>query len=219
VSWSGGKESCLACYEALRDGHDVRYLFNTVSAEYRRVRFHGTRDSLIRRQAEAVGIPLVQRPTTPDGYEQEFKEAIRNVLPDGIEAVVFGDLHLDRNREWAEGICRELGLQAIEPLWGRSSQDALSAFIECGFEAIVVCTQADLLGKEWVGRTVDVTFLEEISRLEHVDVCGENGEYHTLVLDGPLFRKRLHISQSQTVFRDGYWFLDIRKSRLQERTA
>jgi diphthine-ammonia ligase len=210
VSWSGGKDSCLACYEALRAGHNVRYLLNTVSAEYRRVRFHGTRDSLIRRQAEAIGIPLVQKPTTADGYEREFKEAVRSVFADAIEAAVFGDLHLDENREWAEGVCRELGLEAIEPLWGRSSEENLAAFIECGFEAIVVCTQADLLGEEWIGRTVDDSFLEDIARLEHVDACGENGEYHTLVIDGPLFGKRLHIAESRTVLRDGYWFLDIR---------
>jgi len=219
VSWSGGKESCLACYEALRGGHNVRYLLNTVSAEYRRVRFHGTRDSLIRRQAEAVGIPLVQTPTTADGYEREFKEAVRSVLGDGIEAVVFGDLHLDQNRQWCEKICHELGLQAIEPLWGRSSHENLAAFIQRGFEAVVVCTQADLLGEEWIGRAIDDSFLGEISRLEHIDACGENGEYHTLVIDGPLFNKRLHISESQTVFRDGYWFLDIRSYQLLEKTG
>jgi diphthine-ammonia ligase len=210
VSWSGGKDSCLACYEALRAGHNVRYLLNTVSAEYRRVRFHGTRDSLIRRQAEAIGIPLVQKPTTADGYEREFKEAVRSVFADAIEAAVFGDLHLDENREWAEGVCRELGLEAIEPLWGRTCEELLAEFIARGFEAIVVCTQGDLLGEDWVGRTIDIAFLEEITMLRRVDPCGENGEYHTLVIDGPLFRTRLDISESQKVLRDGYWFLDIR---------
>jgi uncharacterized protein (TIGR00290 family) len=166
VSWSGGKDSCLACHEAIRAGHDVRYLLNTISADYRRVRFHGTRDSLIQRQAQAMGIPLLQTPTTADGYEQEFKEALRSVLGEGIEAVVFGDLYLDQNRQWAEKICGELGIQAIEPLWDRGSQEILSAFIDRGFEAIIVCTQADLLGEEWIGRRIDNTFLKE-RRVSH----------------------------------------------------
>lgn len=217
VSWSGGKDSCLACYEALRAGHNVRYLLNTVSAEYGRVRFHGTRDSLIRQQAEAIGIPLVQTPTTPDRYEQEFKEAVRSVIADGVEAVVFGDIHIEENRQWSERVCHELGVQAIEPLWGRSCEEVLAQFIARGFEAIVVCTQADVLGEDWIGRRIDVAFLEEITMLQRVDACGENGEYHTLVIDGPLFNKRLHISESRTVFRDGYWFLDIHNCRLLEK--
>ena len=178
------------------------------------MRFHGTKETLIQKQAHAIGIPLLQRATTADGYEEEFKDAIRDVIAEGIGGVVFGDIHLPNGREWAEKICRELGIQAIEPLWGCSSEEIMSEFIESGFEAIIVCTQGDLLGEEWVGRSVDKAFLEEILDCKDVDPCGENGEYHTFVTDGPLFKQRMDISESQKVLRDGYWFLDIRDYQL-----
>lgn len=213
-SWSGGKDSCLACYKARREGYDISYLFNTISQEYKRVRFHGIKDALIQRQAHAIGIPIVQVETAPDRYEQEFKEAVRRLLPEGISGIVFGDIHLQHCLEWAEKICRELGLELVEPLWSRNPEEVLLEVIDSGFEAIVVSTQADLLGEEWVGRRIDHAFLRDLKEKGDIDLCGENGEYHTLVLDGPIFQARIRILESQKVFRDGYWFLDIRKYAL-----
>jgi uncharacterized protein (TIGR00290 family) len=214
ASWSGGKDSCLSCYKAICEGYEVCYLLNTVSEEYKRVRFHGTEEKLIQMQAKAVGIALLQKATTAGGYEEEFKETVRSVIAEGIGGVVFGDIHLPTGREWAEKICRDLGVRAIEPLWGCSSEEILSEFIESGFEATVVCTQGDLLGEEWVGRRVDKAFLKDILDCKDIDPCGENGEYHTLVTDGPLFKQRVKIVESQKVLRSGYWFLDIREYRL-----
>ena len=219
ASWSGGKDSSLSCYKAICEGYDVCYLLNTISEEYRRVRFHGMEETLIRMQAQAVGIPLLQKATTADGYEEEFKDAIRDVIAEGLGGVVFGDIHLPNGREWAEKICRDLGVQAIEPLWGCSPEEILSEFIESGFEATVVCTQGDLLGEEWVGRRVDKAFLKDILECKDVDPCGENGEYHTLVTNGPLFKKRVEIVESEKVLRSGYWFLDIREYRLAQKNA
>jgi len=214
ASWSGGKDSCLACYEAIREGYEVSYLVNTISREFRRVRFHGTEAGLVQKQAQAVGIPLLQKETSGDDYERDFKEAIRSVIQEGVRGVAFGDIRLDRNRQWAEKICKELGVRAIEPLWGRSSAQVLRSFVEAGFEATVVCTQANLLGEEWVGRKLDKEFIEELVGRKEIDACGENGEYHTLVTDGPLFKKRIEICQSRKLMRNGYWFLDIRTYRL-----
>lgn len=210
-SWSGGKDSCLACYKAISDGYEISYLFNTVSVEFKRVRFHGTEAELIRRQAQAIGIPLLQIETSPNGYEQEFKEGVRSLIPNGINGMVFGDIHLLHCREWAERICKELCIQAIEPLWGQNPEEILLDFIESGFEAIVISTQANLLDEEWLGRKLDKDFLQDIRKHRRIDACGENGEYHTLVTNGPMFRQRIEILESQKILRDGYWFLDIRK--------
>jgi uncharacterized protein (TIGR00290 family) len=219
ASWSGGKDSCLSCYKAICEGYEVSYLLNTISDEYRRVRFHGTEEKLIQTQARAIGMPLLQKATTADGYEEEFKDAIRDVIAEGIGGVVFGDIHLPNGRKWAEKICRDLGVQAIEPLWGCSPEEILSEFIESGFEATVVCTQGNLLGEEWVGRRVDEAFLKDILHRKDVDPCGENGEYHTLVTDGPLFKQRVGIVESEKVLKDGYWFLDVREYRLVRKSA
>ena len=168
---------------------------------------------MIQVQAHAVGIPLLQKETSADHYEQEFKENIRSVIAHGIQGVVFGDIHLRDCLAWARKVCSDLGVEAIEPLWGIDPEKILSDFIKAGFKAIVVSTQADLLGEEWVGRTLDASFLRDIRNVKTIDPCGENGEYHTLVIDGPMFKQRIHIEESQKVLRQGYWFLDIKKYR------
>ena len=159
ASWSGGKDSCLACFTAISQGYDVSYLVNFISQEYHRVRFHGTEARLIQLQAQAMAIPLLPRQTAPDGYEEAFKEALRSVIIAGVEGMVFGDIHLQEQKEWTERVCRDLGIEAIEPLWGRDPEDVLVEFIESGFEAMIVSAHADLFEGEWVGQTVDREFL------------------------------------------------------------
>jgi uncharacterized protein (TIGR00290 family) len=216
VSWSGGKDSCLACYKAMQDGYKILYLLNTISKEYKRVRFHGLKDTLVQAQSEALGIPLLQKETTGENYEQEFKDIIKTVIPKGIEGVVFGDIFLHM-REWADKVCADLKIQSIEPLCDHGSEEILLDFIDSGFEAIVVATQANLLDEKWLGRKLDKSFLKDLKSLKNIDVCGENGEYHTLVIDGPIFKKRIDISKTEKILRDGYWFLDIQEYKLTER--
>ncbi len=218
VSWSGGKDSCLACYTAMRHGHDVAYLVNFISQQYQRVRFHGTEATLIQLQSQAVGIPLVQNPTPDDGYEQGFKKAVRSLLADGVEAMVFGDIFLEEHKDWTERVCRELGIHSIEPLWGRDSEDVLTEFIDAGFEATIVSAKSDLIGEEWVGQIVDGEFLSYLQE-NNIEPCGENGEYHTFVTDGPVFQQRIEISESRKVLREGYWLLDTCQYQPIEKTA
>lgn len=214
ATWSGGKDSCLACYMAIQQGHTIAQLANFVSQEYGRVRFHGVTAELIRAQARAVGLPLLQHETSADSYEAGFKDGIRSVLSDTTGGLVFGDIHLQHCRDWALRVCGELGIEAIEPLWGRDPEEVLLEFIDSGFRAIVVSTQADLLGEEWLGREIEREFVLDLKDHRGVDLCGENGEYHTLVVDGPLFRERIDILESRKLLRDGYWFLDIQKLKL-----
>lgn len=213
ASWSGGKDSCFACYQAMCQGYQVTRLVNFISREFRRVSFHGTEARLIQLQSEATGIPLVQRETTGHGYEQEFKEAVRSLIPEGVTGMVFGDIYLEEHKEWVERVCSELGIEAVEPLWGQSTEEVLTRFIDGGFEAIIVSAQARFIDREWIGCRVDRRFVEYLKD-RGIDLCGENGEYHTLVVDGPIFHKRIEVREGRTIKRDGYWFLDTRHYRL-----
>lgn len=215
VSWSGGKDSCLALYEAMRRGYKVSYILNFISKEFRRVSFHGTEAKLIRLQSEALGIPLSQHETTPDGYEQEFKEAVRSLIPRGIKGIIFGDVYLEEHKEWTEKVCKELGVEAVEPLWGKVPQEVLSDFIDAGFEAVVVSGQSKFIGKKWIGHKVDRDLMEYL-KSRNIDILGENGEYHTLVTDGPIFEKKIKITEARTIKRKDFWFLDTRRYQIGE---
>ncbi len=173
---------------------------------------HGLNPGLIAAQAGAIGIPIVQVKTSWDSYEANFKKTVRELKPSGIEGMVFGDIDLQEHRDWVERVCKELGIQPILPLWGLDRQRILNDFINEGFEAIVVTIKADILGDEWLGRKVNKQFLEDLSTIKGeigLDLCGENGEYHTFVTNGPLFKKRIEILSSQKVLRDEYGFLKL----------
>ena len=212
-SWSGGKDSCLACYLALGQGYKISHLVNFVSQEFNRVSFHGTEARLIQLQSQAIGIPLLQKPTTGKGYEQAFKEAVKSLLPNGIKGMVFGDIFLQEHRDWVERVCNDLGIEAVKPLWNKKTENVLTDFIAAGFEAIVVSARAELIDEEWVGRWVSRDFLQYL-KAKDIDICGENGEYHTLVVNGPLFKRRIEVIETRTIKRDNYWFLDTVKYRL-----
>ena len=214
ASWSGGKDSCLACYKAISLGYEVTHLLNLVSRESRVVSYHGIRGRVIRRQAEAVGIPLLQYTVPADMslYEQRFKTAVSALRRRGVEAVVFGDIYLQEHRDWVERVCGELGVTPVLPLWGIKPEDVLIDFTEAGFESVIVCARADIFDEAWLGRLVDrrcVSGLVSLCQKVGADVCGEHGEYHTLALNGPMFRRRLHVSQGAVAQRDGYRFLDL----------
>jgi uncharacterized protein (TIGR00290 family) len=213
-SWSGGKDSCFACYRAIQRGYKISYLINFISEEYKRVSFHGMEARLIKLQAELAGIQLVQDETTPDGYEQEFKNTVQSLIPQGIKGMVFGDLYLEEQKQWVERVCGDLGIEAIEPLWKIDTEKTMNDFVNEGFEAVVVSSQKKFIGKEWIGRKVNREFLEYLKTKPGVDICGENGEYHTFVVGGPLFKGRIDITQSQIIERNGYWFLDIKDFRV-----
>ena len=213
ASWSGGKDGCFACYEAMRQGYKVSHLVNFISKELQRVSFHGTEARLIQLQSQALGIPLLQKETTWDGYEQEFKEAVRSLVPSGVKGMVFGDIYLQEHKDWVERVCGELGIEAMEPLWGRNTEEVISDFIDSGFEARIVSAKSEFIGKEWIGHRFDRFFVNHLSNMG-IDRCGENGEYHTLVVNGPIFKSRIEITRSRTIQRDSHWFLDTCRYRL-----
>jgi uncharacterized protein (TIGR00290 family) len=132
---------------------------------------------------------------------------------------VFGDIFLEGGRQWVERVCRDMNIKPAFPLWGTGTEALIKSFIEAGFEAYVVSTQANLLGKEWVGRRIDKKFIKDLKRLKKIDICGENGEFHTFVVDGPIFKKRIKLMKTRKVFIRGYWFLDIKDYKLVEKSA
>jgi uncharacterized protein (TIGR00290 family) len=157
-----------------------------------------------------MGTPVIQPKASWEEYEQVFKDIIsQKMKEEGIEAGVFGDIDFQEHRDWVERICNEIGIKPILPLWGKRREQVLKKFIGAGFKAIVVATKADLLGEEWLGRQIDEKFIKDLSVLG-IDLCGEEGEYHTFVFDGPLFAKPIRIIPGKRVLMQGHWFLEIR---------
>ena len=210
VSWSGGKECTLAFYKAFLEGLSVSYLFNMISHE-RRSMAHGLDSELIVSQAKSIEIPLFQIPSNWDTYERDFKIALYEMKKRGIKGVIFGDIReIPDHGDWVDRVCKEVGIQPIKPLWGLSTKAIISDFINNDFKAIVIKTKAEKLGKEWLGRTVNEQFLTDLQELESgIDLCGELGEYHTFVVDGPLFKRHIKIKKKNKILKDGYWSLDI----------
>jgi uncharacterized protein (TIGR00290 family) len=216
ASWSGGKDSCLACYKAILGGYDVSHLFNSVTEGEQRSRSHGLRADILAAQAEAIGIPLIQVSTSRGSYEAVFKEAVGKLKKDGIQGMVFGDINLQEHKDWVERVCGEIGITALEPLWEIPPDEIIHEFIDLGFETVIVSCKADALNKKYLGRCMDKDLVKEFKDIG-VCPCGENGEFHTFVVNGPIFKKKLEIGKSRQVFRKEYsdhWFLEIEEFRI-----
>ena len=216
-SWSSGKDSCLALYRAIQSGGKIKYLMNFISREYQRVAFHGAPAELVDFQSQALGIPLLQRETTKDNYEEVFRKTLRELKKMGICQLVRGDIFLIDLRDWVEDVCASEGMGVISPIWGDSSEDLLREFVGIGFKSVLTSAQAEKLNKDWVGRTIDEKFIEDLKSVPGVDLCGENGEFHSFVYDGPIFKKHIDITKTDKVLINGYWFLDIQEYKLKDK--
>jgi uncharacterized protein (TIGR00290 family) len=202
----------LACYRALTEGCEVSFLLNMLAEDGNRERAHGTRPFLLRLQAEALGIPIVQVNASWEGYEGKFKEAVEALKANGVEGGIFGDIDLIEHRVWVERICSDLEIDPILPLWGYDAEDLLLEFINAGFEALVVATRVN---EEWLGRTLDRSFINNELKELDFHLSGESGEYHTFVVDGPIFKRRITVREAERVHIGENWFLDITKGELE----
>jgi len=204
AAWSGGKDSCFACYKAIQEGYDVSQLLIMMS-DPSKSNFHLIRSDMLDAQSQAIGIPIVKWTTKPDTYEQDFKKALGQMKEKGAEGIVTGDVYNVALHEagWLDRVCKEVGLTPVKPLWHRDTQQILSEFISEGFKATVVRVKTDVLGMEWLGREINKEFLDDLLKLGTVDPCGERGEFHTFVTDGPLFKKRIEILESERVKLNG----------------
>jgi diphthine-ammonia ligase len=212
ASWSGGKDSCFATYKAIQEGFNVSQLLIMMS-DKSKSNFHMISSELLDAQSQAIGIPIVKQITTPDTYEQDFKKALMQMKTKGMDGLVTGDIYDVALHEagWLDRICEEVGLKLIKPLWHRDTQQVLNEFINEGFKATVVRVKNELLGMEWLGREVNKEFYNDLLKLGTVDPCGERGEYHTFVTDGPLFKKQIKILESKKTTLNGYGRFEIKR--------
>jgi uncharacterized protein (TIGR00290 family) len=215
VSWSGGKDSCLASWKAVSEGINIQCLLNTYREDSGRVAFHGVRAELIQKQAEALGKALVQKTVGDDDYEDVFFGALVELESKGFEGVVFGDIDVRQNREWCERVARKAGLESVFPLWNMDQKGIMEEFVGAGFKAIIVALDSKFLTKDDLGRKVDPAWLARIEglRREAVGVpmtyCGENGEYHSFVTGGPSFRSDIAVKTGRSFMKNGYWLIDV----------
>jgi len=184
-SFSGGKDSCLALWRAQQQGVEVRSLLVMFEESGERSRSHAIPPSLIARQAQALRLALVARNASWRSYEEVFIAALKEMRASGHETAIFGDIDLQAHRDWEEHACAAAGITALLPLWQQDRRAVAQAVIDEGFRAVVVCVDSSRLPDEYCGRPYDAAFIEALPA--DVDVCGENGEFHTFVYDGPNF--------------------------------
>lgn len=222
VSWSGGKDCCLACYRAIRSGHNVRYLTSMIFESSGRLWPHELSPEILRMQARAMAIPMIQRTANAANYDDVYKDMLLTLKGEGISGGVFGDLSIGNNlatnhRRWIDGVCQPTGITPHLPLWGEGRESLFRDFIDSGFVAIIIAVDGDKLGTEYLGRKVDHELLSELKLRYQLSPTGEVGYYHTFVIDGPLFKERLELLKTDVVLRGEFWYLDILKVGLKAR--
>jgi len=212
MSWSGGKDSSLALYEILRSGnYRVKALLTTVTEGFDRVSMHGVRRTLLQAQADSIGLPLeevwIPKDSSNEVYEARMRAVLLKYKAQGVRSVAFGDLFLRDIRDYREAKLGLVDMRGIFPIWGRDTHKLPDEMITLGFRATLCCVDPRKLGKEFCGREFDRALLESLP--PGVDPCGENGEFHTFVRAGPIFKKEIAITKGEVVLRDGFYFADL----------
>ena len=212
LSWSGGKDSALALYELVRAGEcEIAALLTTVTDATGRIGMHAVRRELVARQAESLRLPLRELMVPPFPANDVYEAAMRGVLEEfaasGVRRVAFGDLFLEDIRTYREGMLAGLGLQGLYPVWGRDTSMLVREFLEVGFRAVLVCVDVEVLDASFAGRELDRALLAELPA--GVDPCGENGEFHTFVFDGPGFRSPIAFERGDVRRESSFAFCDL----------
>lgn len=213
MCWSGGKDSALALAAMLDDpALRVSALLTTVTEGYERISMHGVRLELLRRQAASIDLPLEQvripQQSSNAVYEERMGRLLGAYRARGVSRVIFGDLFLEDIRRYREAQLARAGMAGIFPLWLQDTRQLAESFITRGFRAILVCVDPKQLDPSFCGREFDASLLQDLP--SGVDPCGENGEFHTFVYAGPIFREPIAVRRGEVVERDGFWFCDIR---------
>jgi uncharacterized protein (TIGR00290 family) len=210
--WSGGKDSAMALHTLLRrsDIHIVA-LLTTVTEGYERISMHGVRRELLDRQVQSIGLPLHEVRIPPQCvnpiYEARMEEALRMYLEHGVQTVAFGDIFLEDLRAYREKNLARIGMTALFPIWKRDTRELIRSFHANRFRAIAVCVDSKVLDPSFAGRELDDSFFRDLP--PQADFCGENGEFHTFVFDGPIFHSPMHVRTGEIVKRDGFVFCDL----------
>ncbi len=211
LSWSGGKDSCMALHEIQKsNGYEI-VLLTTVTEGYDRISMHGVRRTLLERQAESLGLHLVKvyipKKSTQEEYELRMKEVLTKHQNEGANSVAFGDIFLEDLRRYREENLYRIGMRGIFPIWRKNTSELIRRFIDLGFKAVVTCVDPKALDPSFAGRVIDDDFISQLP--VHVDPCGENGEFHSFVFDGPIFEREVKFSLGEVVLRDSFYFCDL----------
>jgi uncharacterized protein (TIGR00290 family) len=212
-TWSGGKDSVMALYELQKAGnYEISALLTTVTKDYDRISMHGVRRVLLEQQADSLGYLLdqvfISKSSSNEEYETKMREILEKYLKTGISTVVFGDIFLEDLRKYREENLSKIGMKAVFPIWKRNTTELAHTFIDSGFKAVITCIDSQVLDKGFVGRRYDEQFLSELP--SNLDPCGENGEFHSFVYDGPIFRESLLFEPGDVVLRDNrFYFCDL----------
>lgn len=212
LSWSSGKDSAWTLH-VLRQNPEIELagLFTTVNAKHRRVAMHAVRQRLLELQAEAAGLPLhtleIPDPCSNEQYEEVMRRFVDEAIAMGTQCMAFGDLYLQDIRNYREQHLAGTGIEPIFPLWNRPTRELAAEMLAAGLRAIVTCVDPTKLARQCVGREWSEAFLAELP--PSVDPCAENGEFHTVAIDGPMFRHPIPVTVGETVERDGFVFADV----------
>lgn len=209
-SWSGGKDSALALHEAAQSGAEPRLLISMMVESGERSRSHGLSREVLAAQAAAVGLPIEFGAASWSGYEAELIRVLEASLGNGgPKTGVFGDIDMQDHRDWVERVCGLVGAEAQLPLWKWERRRVMDELLTAGFKAVIVAVRDGVLPAELLGVTIDADVVAAIE-VAGADAAGENGEYHSLVVDGPLFERPLAVTAGERSLRDGVWFTDMR---------
>jgi uncharacterized protein (TIGR00290 family) len=212
LSWSGGKDCSLAhyCIQEAK-AYEIAGLLTTVTDGYDRVSMHGVRRALLERQAESLGLPLqkvcIPKDSTDKDYEARMKEVLLAYQDEDINAVAFGDIFLENVRRYREEKLAQIGMEAIFPLWKRDTTELIRSFIDLGFKALITCVDSKVLDSSFAGKVINDGFVSSLP--SDVDPNGENGEFHSFVIDGPIFKQKINVSLGKVVLRDSFYFCDL----------
>ena len=212
LSWSGGKDSALTLHTLLAQREfEVVHLLTTVTRDYERISMHGVRKELLSEQARRTSIGsdivYITKSASNEEYEKSMSEKIFKYAAEGVRGIAFGDLYLEDIRKYRENKMSKTGMKCIFPLWGKDTTILAHDFIKMGFRAIICTIDPRKLGREFAGLEFDEDFLSSLP--QGVDSCGENGEFHSFVYDGPIFDSPIPVKRGETVLRDNFYFTDI----------
>ncbi len=227
-SWSGGKDSAYCLNKVLTEGlFEVKYLLTSLNTNFKRVSMHGVREELLNAQAAAIGIPLLKvwvSEGTNEEYERQMEALLLQAKSEGIAHVIFGDIFLEDLRVYRENNLAKVGMKGVFPLWKMDTSFLIDDFIAKGFKTITCCVNDALLNEAWVGVEIDQAFTERLP--PQVDPCGENGEFHTFCYAGPIFKKPIHFTIGEKIYRPlainmaddtpnptkGFWYCELTES-------
>jgi diphthine-ammonia ligase len=198
----------MALYRAIQAGAKPAYLLTMLREDGKRSRSHGIPPTILERQAISLGIPLITRNATWEEYEPVFTATLKELREEGVRMGVFGDIDMDEHREWEEMVCGKAGMEAHLPIWHTPRRELIESFLGVGFEAIIVACNDEKMGSHYLGRAVTLDLIGEFEEMG-IDPAGEEGEYHTVVIDGPIFKLPIQLNYGEKELHSGYWFLEV----------